>query len=358
MANSSFSLSATASQARQGVKIALGLLVLFMVGRVVLEWSVAKYKELNPPPPTPPTYGFGLLPAPVFPTQSAEKRPQTFTLDTVGKALPDYGIKANVYFMPTAQASLLAVDRAKEQASALGFILAPEKVSNSLYRWRRTDPLSSTLEIDVVNGSLNMRADWASSVDLLSQKEIPQPKQLDAELRALLRTADLLSTDIATATPTITYVRAIGSELRPAVSVSDADFVQIDIFRITPHNFPILTAEKGRAPVRILLSGSRRQGERLIGLEFNLFPVLWTSPETYPLQSADLALQALRAGGGHVSSPITKDTAVIRNVYLAYYEPTTPQNYLQPIYVFEGDDGFQALVSALDPRSFTQQQTK
>ena len=40
--------------------------------------------------------------------------------------------------------------------------------------------------------------------------------------------------------------------------------------------------------------------------------------------------------------------AVVRNVSLAYYDSVIPQNYLQPIYVFEGDGNFIGYVSAID----------
>src|SRR5688572_21142643 len=127
MASNTTSLSLIASYARQGLKFGLIFVVLFIVGRWALDFSVTVYKSLNPPPPEPPTMAFGLLPALQFPNQSESDRPKTFVLDTVGQGLPDYGIKLPVYFMPTAQPNLLALDRAREQASALEFVLPPEK---------------------------------------------------------------------------------------------------------------------------------------------------------------------------------------------------------------------------------------
>ena len=40
-------------------------------------------------------------------------------------------------------------------------------------------------------------------------------------------------------------------------------------------------------------------------------------------------------------------TATVRTVTLAYYDSLDPQNYLQPVFVFEGDDGFLAYVPAV-----------
>ncbi len=41
------------------------------------------------------------------------------------------------------------------------------------------------------------------------------------------------------------------------------------------------------------------------------------------------------------------NAVVVRNVYLAYYDSFEPQTYMQPVFVFEGDDNFQALVPAV-----------
>jgi len=35
-------------------------------------------------------------------------------------------------------------------------------------------------------------------------------------------------------------------------------------------------------------------------------------------------------------------------VYLAYYDSLDPQTYLQPVFVFEGDDDFLAYVPAVE----------
>ena len=60
------------------------------------------------------------------------------------------------------------------------------------------------------------------------------------------------------------------------------------------------------------------------------------------------AWQLLKAGEGFVASAQREDVAVIRNVTLGYFE-STDQSFVQPIYVFTGDNNFIGYVSALDP---------
>ena len=43
----------------------------------------------------------------------------------------------------------------------------------------------------------------------------------------------------------------------------------------------------------------------------------------------------------------SKDRIVIRNISLAYYDSDEPQEYLQPIFIFEGDNDFVAYLPAI-----------
>ncbi len=344
--------SHTALYARRFIKYGAIMLMVFMVGRVLLNSAVSLYKALNPPPPAPPTLGFGAIPAPLFPTQFPEDRPATYKLETVGNRFPNFGPTTAVYFMPIAQPGLLALDKAKETASALGFVFQPERMETELYRWRRTDPIPATFEMDIVHRTSILKVDWSTAIGLLEKKMIPTPSQLTSEIRTLLRGADMLADDVATSTPQLTYVKALGGETRVANSISDADFVQADLFRTTPDGRRGVTAFPNKGVIQILFSGSREQGERILHLESNYYPVIWTQAETYPLRPAQEAWQALQAGEGFVISKGAVDAAVVRTVELAYYEPATPQNFYQPVYLFTGDNGFQAMVPALAAISY------
>lgn len=348
-------LSNMSAWGRNAIKYGIILLVVLVVGRFLFGYLSQIWRALNPPPPSPPTMGFGKIPAPYFPAQLPGDRPQTIRLETVGQRLPNYGIKMEVYFMPSAQPNLLALDRAKERAASLGFVFEPEKVSSTNYRWRRTQPIPANLEIDTVYNIIDMKADWASSVTLLGSKIIPEQRQAAAEMRTLLRSLDLLYSDVATAEPELTYLKALAGETRPAESLSEADFTLLNLYRNTANGIPTVTSVAGEGVIRLLLSGSREQGERILELHSEYLPVSWVDSETYPLITGQEAWQLLQAGQGYVTSGRGAggiETAVVRTVYLAYYEPPRPQNYYQPVYVFEGDGGFQALVPALNPQVY------
>ncbi len=344
-------LSTWAHYGRSAVKYGLIGIVFLIVARFTLTTTISIYKALNPPGPPPPTMGFGKLPTPSFPAQLPEDRPEEIKLETIGQRLPDFGTQMPVYLVPGNELDLLALDRAKTKASQLGFLFEPEKISSTVYRWRQQNPLPATLEINIVDNLFDLETDWASSVPLLDKKFIPDERQAASELRTLLRSINLSNPDVATASPKVKYLRALAGETKEANSISEADFVQADLYRNIPNGLPTVTHIPDHGVIRVVFSGSRSPGERILLFKSLYFPVLWETPQTYPLQPTRQAWEQLLSGQGYVTRK-GSETVAVRNVYLAYYEPPAANSYFQPVYVFEGDHGFQALVPALDPQVY------
>lgn len=344
------SLIETAHYTRKVIQYgAIGLVVL-IVGRMIVGGAASYWRKLHPPPPPPPTVGFSKLPPLVFPDTD---RPQlTFTLETVSGGVPMISDRGTVYFMPVARPNLLALERATQTAASLGFIFPPEPLSERTYRFSRTSPLPSRFDIDIITGSFDLRVDWFANLAFLQQRFLPDQEQAITEVKNYLRAASLLPDDLANGEARVTPLKAFGQGYQQAVSISEANFIQVDLFR-TPLGdgiLPVITPISGEGIVRVILSGSRSQGERFVFVKYDYFPVDTTNSHTYPLRSSESAWQELQQGGGHiVSFPRDKTTVTVRTVGLGYYDAFEPQNYLQPVYIFSGDDGFLAVVPAVDP---------
>jgi hypothetical protein len=99
-----------------------------------------------------------------------------------------------------------------------------------------------------------------------------------------------------------------------------------------------------------IVAGGLGRNESVVHFEFNYQPVDYSQVHTYPLRTTDSAWRILQAGEGFIAKKGTQDAAIIRQVYLGYFDSYEEQSYLQPIYVFEGDGGFLGYVPALDPK--------
>ena len=99
-----------------------------------------------------------------------------------------------------------------------------------------------------------------------------------------------------------------------------------------------------------MVSGSNERNKQVIAGQFHYFPVDESQSSTYPLKAAQAAWDELNSGGAYVASVgINKDgdNVKIRRIYLGYYDAGTPNEFFQPIVVFEGDRGFIAYLPAV-----------
>ena len=138
----------------------------------------------------------------------------------------------------------------------------------------------------------------------------------------------------------------------PAISLSEADFVRVDLFRKNLDDLKVLPPNPNQSSVSWIFSGARETGKRIVEVDYAHQPVSEENYATYPFKSSATAWQELANGQGFVASlgENPQDKVTIRKVYLAYFDSDEIQDFLQPIFVFEGDKGFVGYIQAVDPK--------
>lgn len=353
--SSALTLSQVAHVGRLTIKFGTIGLVALIFGRIFFSAAVDFWVAMNPPPPSPPTVGFGILPAIQFPTQTEQEKPKGYKLETPTGRFPYFGDRARVFLMVRSVPSLLADQRVKEIAANYGFVFQPTVLNTRTYRWTKTSPLQATLEMDTQNSTFSLTTNFLSRPELLTRKNLPGDDQAVQLVKSFIAAGQDLPEDIATASGHVSYLKSLGGELAPAVSFSDADFLQVDINR-TPvdGNKEMYTPEGTKGIIHAVISGALSGRDQIVDLQYKYQTVDYNERHTYPLRSVDSAWQVLQAGEGFIAHKGVEEIAVIRSVYIGYFDSFEEQEYLQPIYVFAGDDGFLGYVSAIDPR-FIQQ---
>lgn len=327
-----------------GVGLVVFLVFWFASGAFIRYWIAT-----HPEPPPPPTVGFGILPPPVFPATPDENKPSKYILETPTGRLPEFSDRALVFFMPKNSPGLLDAEKAKQFATKLNFVFEPEIIDSRTYRWQRTQPLFTTIEYDIQDHVFSYQSDFANRPELLLDSELPTKFDAISEVKAFLQSAIDLQPDIATASGSFAFVKSVGAELIPAVAVTDADFVTVDINRApVDGQYEMYTDRDGQGVIHALVGNIKNIGN-ILQLDYYYYPIDYSVIHTYPLRPVKQAWEILQGGEGYISHPIKSEQATIRQVSLGYYDSTAPQMYLQPIYVFSGDDGFLGYVSALDP---------
>ena len=95
---------------------------------------------------------------------------------------------------------------------------------------------------------------------------------------------------------------------------------------------------------------AQNKDQQIIAAEYHYHPVDETQFSTYPIKTPTEAFDELQTGTPFIADKgVNKDGAnlKIRRVYLAYFDPEEETDFYQPIYVFEGDNGFTAYVPAV-----------
>ncbi|OGJ20157.1 MAG: hypothetical protein A3J60_03995 [Candidatus Pacebacteria bacterium RIFCSPHIGHO2_02_FULL_46_9] len=255
-----------------------------------------------------------------------------------------------MYLYSQATPSLLADQAAKEIANRYNFVFAPEVVSDTVYRWTKSLPLVSTFEMDINTHQFQFTTDFMNRPELLAKPNLPDGFQAVQIIKQFLGSANLLSDDVATSSGDITYQKLIGRTLQPAVSVSDAEFIEVNINRAPIDDlYPMYSPQKDRGTIHAIIAGGLSGADSVVQMEYNYFPTFSSLTHTYPLRSIASAWEVLQAGEGYVVPEFSGQKAVIRTVSLGYFDDFKFQPYLQPIYVFEGDDHFVGYVPAITP---------
>ncbi|MCJ7804324.1 hypothetical protein MUP35_01125 [Patescibacteria group bacterium] len=342
-------LTQTAYWTRRLLKIGAFLLIAIIFLRFSLRLFSSVWQKLNPPPPPPPTVSFGKLPALKFPENKTGDVKLNLRLETIQGGLPKLPEIAKVFFIPKEGPNLLALQRTTQQAKKLGFSSEPQQINETIYRWNNGETPLTTLDININTGNFHLLYAYENDAEAINSQDLPANQQAAQEAKNFLDAQGLLADDLATGSAEFVYLKYSPPNLLPAASLSEADFVRANLFRADLDGLKILPPNPKNSLVSFLFSGIRTLGRRIVEINYSYYPIERETFATYPLKNSQAAWQEMQGGKGYVANlgENEQGNILIRKVSLAYYDADQPQNFLQPIYVFEGDNNFIGFVPAV-----------
>lgn len=342
------SLTQTAYFARRTVNWAIIAVIAYILMRIFWSIFITVFLLIFPPKAPPPNHLFDKLPEVIFPLQATPSAKLTFQLQTIEGTVPAASVSATVYFMPKTAPNLLGLNKAQDFATGFNFDPAPVQESKTIYRFNDAELPLRRLRYDIISNNFILRYAFEQDPSVFNGKNLPLPEDATAEAINLLQSHNLYPADITGGTNEVLFLKLNGTQLVGTTSLSQADAERIDFFRNPIGNTPVLTPFTDEAPVSIIFSGSPDAKKRIIQFAYTFWPIDYQTTATYALKTSEQAWGELQGGGGYiVRYPTSGNVAVVRNVYLAYYDSFDPQTYLQPIFVFDGDNGFRAYVPAV-----------
>ena len=343
--------------ARKVIKYGLigfvGITILWYLGTALVNY----YQAMNPAPLPEPTVDFGKLPKINFPKSTY--RPKMI-LELPTGDVPTFIDRMTVYSQPVDKSSFSNAEEGVETAATLGFLFKPEQITESNYVWINQDQLNSRLDMDIISGHFLLTRQWQNNPSLAEMASFSSDKAVIMDTENYLSRVELLSSDIV-GVEKLSYLKEDGGKMSTALSLSDADFVQLDLFRknideIDPESkdkevvssYPFYRSNPSMGLVRIVVSGSKNLSEKVISLENRYNKINYSENGLYPIKTGMEAWTELEGGGGYVYQGESKALEVkIRRLFLGYYDADESTGYAMPIYIFLGDQGFTAYVSAV-----------
>jgi len=345
------SLTETAYYTRRAINWMTLAVIVYFILRFFWGLFLPVLISLFPPKQPLPNHAFGKLPALQFPQPIASPSAEySFRLETIEGSIPKASESAVVYFMPKSPANLLALTRTQEFAKRLDFDPNPIQETKNIYRFNDAQFPLRRLRYDIISNNFIVRYAFEQDTGIFLERKLPSSDEAIAELKGLLQTYNLYIDDFRKGTSTISYFRLSADHLIPTTSLSTADSVRVDLFRRSIGGLSVVTPYPNEGPISIMFSGSMNQKKRIVQFAYTYWPIDYDTMATYALKTSNQAWQELQDRKAYIAQyPSKGNTIVVRTVRVAYYDSFDPQTYLQPIFVFEGDEGFMAYVPAVAP---------
>lgn len=338
-------LTETAYYTRKAIKYSIFFALFLITARLLWETGFGVYRKFYPEPPPPPTAFFGKLQKLPFPDKK-DSSGFTFSLQTPTGEFPKFPTTLNVYFMSQRTASFLDLDEATKLARLLGFSGKISNLLQTIYRFEK-DGEPASIDMNIVNKTFSLNYNLAVTPELLSFR----PRSTDETLRkvtSFLSQGNLFPDDLEQGEKTFGFLKPQGREFVEAASLSEANFIRVNLFRANYDDLPVLTPNKKVANAWFIVGADRSASPKIIGGEYHYFLVEKGNSSTYPIKTGGTAWEELKNGRGFIiSQPEGAKDITIRRIYLAYYDPGEPHGFLQPIIVFEGDSDFVAYLPAV-----------
>jgi len=289
---------------------------------------------------------FGKLPKIIFPQGKTPPTGQ-FEIKTTTGALPAVPTTINVYAVAKPRAIFSSLDLAKQKVKSIGFTSPEIPLSKISYQWRDPKEEGRQITFNTVTQEFTLTAKLASSSAEIANIP-PQREEAIRIAKDFLARMELLPKDLDDEKTKITLLRIKNNALVTASSLSQSDFAQVDFTRKPQAEIPIVYPSIEQSLISFLIKAGQTTEKQVVKVQYSYKEVDQAGFSTYPIKTAREAFEELKLGKAYIAkNEAVLSTIAIQKVYLAYFENNDENNFFMPVFVFEGDDGFVAFVSAI-----------
>lgn len=333
-------LTATAEFSRKAFMVLMTLLGVILAGFLIITFS-APIRDSLFPTQAVAIAAFGKLPPVNLSEGVTAPAGVNYTLETVSGNLPDLPTIVNVFAIQSPLPSFGDLDRVKKLVSGAGFNDQP--INNTGEKATFTNSKQGTLmTIETASGNFVVTSDYFNNQKVLSTN--PQPDNVSINTaKKFISNFNFTESDFPSKNVETINYKVDGNKLSEALSVASSNLTQVNFGRADLDGFPIISSNFKNPSLWVLVSA-----DGVVAAKNSTQNILKYKFSTYPLVGVTKAFDLLKAGKGAYNKELKGTNFPIRSVTLGYLETGLNQEYLEPVYVFNSDEGLFAYVGAVD----------
>lgn len=271
-----------------------------------------------------------------------------FTLDTIEGQPITASEAAKVYFLPQASARFGYTQKIYPVAKLFGF-------NTEIIRHNLVEKIATfvddrrKLAIDITNNNFRFELSFNRYPKLFEETTIPSRSEIENKTIDFLKTVGRYPEELAKGKTNIVYLLydPVEQSMTPVQRSVDANAVEIDFYRPDIDNFSTVSPSYFNSQNFMVLV-FKQDTMTVLRAQIAFFEKSEEQIGVYPLKTGEMAFEELKNGQGIVVSPSkTKKDISIKKMFTAYYDSDIYQQYLQPVYVFLGEDDFVSYIPAV-----------
>lgn len=319
------------------------IFALFLVGKSLM-------KIISPPKPPPATVAFGKISELDLSEGIRASANITYSIETISGDLPILVDKAKVFKIAETESSFGDLERAGALALRHGFADYTNLGSN-VFQFRDAKDEKRVLIYNIASGNFKLDNDFVNDPEMATSN-FSSVEQAIKIARDFMLTLGLDEVEFPKERSETKYLRLDGNNLVEVPALTQANLIKVNFNRRELDKMRVISPRDDKAAVWAVVSS-----KGVVAAQKEILPIEKNRFATYPLKGTAKAFEKLKAGNGAFNKQFNGNSFAIRNVEMAYLETKGGQGFLQPVYVFKGDEGFVSYTGALDENWVISNQT-
>ncbi|MCS7093013.1 MAG: hypothetical protein NZL96_01060 [Patescibacteria group bacterium] len=307
-----------------------------------------RYLENNKPKPVIAPKIFGKIRPPQIKNATSSGY-FSFLLDTIEGQPITTTDSARVYFVPKPAVRFGYREKILLMAKTLGFDV--EKTPYSLVdNIAIFEDENRSLEINITNFNFKYESFPDRNLIATSTALFPSEREIENKAIDFLKRINRYPDELAKGMIRLIYIKydPVFQDFVEVKNREEANVVEVDFYRQNINERPVFSPSFFKSQNYVIMTFNEEIDYEVIKAQVAFFERSDSQYDLYPIKSADLAWEELIKGKGKVVAATEGQREVaIKKIDLGYYDFDSYQSFLQPVYLFLGDNNFAAYVEAI-----------